>query len=93
MRHLFLCEGAARSGTTARPLSQASSGVCFPGNDLRRFNSTSTDGADCCAACQAEPKCAGWTHNADSSGAVECYIKSALKEGTHGAKCISGGGA
>ena len=64
--------------------------ACFSGHDIRTFESKTTDGSDCCAACAAEPECVGWTHNVVEQKGLKCFIKRALVDGVECGGGISG---
>ena len=85
---------AASSLSALRLACSSTAGLCFPKNDLSHFHSNRTDGADCCAACIADAKCGGWTHNKDTGKGrgPTCYLKTTLAGIAPDASpdCISG---
>ena len=90
---------AGAAGNAGAASCTVASGTCFPNNDYRVVKSTATsDGSDCCAACQADNAagagtCAGWTLN-QSPGSQKnknsCFLKSKLAAPTKAAGCTSG---
>jgi arylsulfatase A-like enzyme len=74
--------------------SAFSEGVCLPGFSLPGHAGgpfAAADAAACCALCAAAPGCALWTLN-NSTGANECFLKTAGALPVAGATCVSSAG-
>eukprot|EP01065_Artemidia_motanka_P018039 TRINITY_DN2140_c0_g2_i1.p1 TRINITY_DN2140_c0_g2~~TRINITY_DN2140_c0_g2_i1.p1 ORF type:complete len:603 (+),score=210.53 TRINITY_DN2140_c0_g2_i1:52-1809(+) len=79
---------ATPGATTSASSCNVTEGVCYPSNDIRSFATNST--ADCCAACDADGSCVGWTLNRGRQGGPMCYLKHAL---AHADGCTGESGA
>jgi hypothetical protein len=68
---------------------QTKAATSYPGGDLADMNGTSV--ASCCAACSANPKCAGFTYRtAVESGAPDCFLKRTMAHASDCSTCTSG---
>ena len=68
--------------------------ICFNTSPNLGKPTYTTDAASCCAACKANPACAGWTWGFDAKGPVpgtlSCRLKSAISEQPKTGNCTSG---
>ena len=83
--------GAGRGGGGQRSALNCSlvyPGLCLPGGDIRRVNTSSP--AVCCQQCSNTRGCVSWTVNTKDGTADACYLHATLRIAHASENCTSG---